>query len=166
MFRITLLLLATLVPAVAQVKVAAINVQNAILETAEIKKAQAELEARYKPRQQKLEALNKELSDLQTRLQTMAGKLTPSAEADMQLQGQRKQKEAQRLAEDLQADVDRDRNDILAKSGDRMQAIVKKLAEERTLDVVLDVSQALYVKPTLDITKEATAAYDKAYPAK
>jgi outer membrane protein len=166
MFRFTLLLLATLVPAMAQVKVGAINVQSAILETAEIKKAQAELEAKYKPRQAKLEALNKELSDLQNRLQSMAGKLTPSAEADMQLQGQRKQKEAQRLAEDLQADVDRDRNDILAKSGDRMQAVVKKLAEEKQLDVVLDVSQALYVKPTLDLTKEATTAYDKAYPAK
>jgi len=166
MFRITLLLLATLVPALAQIKVAVINVQNAILETAEIKKAQTELETKYKPRQQKLEALNKELADLQNRLQTMAGKLTPSAEADLQLTGQKKQKEAQRLAEDLQADVDRDRNDILAKCGNRMQEVVKKLAEEKTLDVVIDQGQTLYVKPTLDITKDAVAAYDKAYPAK
>lgn len=166
MFRITLLLLATLVPVSAQVKLAVINVQNAILETAEIKKAQAELEAKYKPRQQKLEALNRELGDLQNRLQSMAGKLTPSAESDMQITGQRKQKEAQRLAEDLQADVDRDRNDILAKSGGRMQDVVKKLAEEKGYDVVLDQAQTLYMKPTLDITKEATAAYDKAYPVK
>lgn len=166
MFRITLLLLATLVPAAAQIKVAVINVQNAILDTAEIKKAQSELEAKYKPRQQKLEALNRELSDLQNRLQGNAGKLTPSAEADLQITGQRKQKEAQRIAEDLQADVDRDRNDILAKSGNRMQDVVKKLAEEKGYDVVLDQAQTLYIKPALDITKEATAAYDKAYPAK
>jgi len=166
MFRITLLLLATLLPAAAQVKIAVINVQNSILETAEIKKAQAELEAKYKPRQQKLEALNKELADLQNRLQTMAGKLTPSAEQDLQLTGQRKQKEAQRLAEDLQAEVDRDRNDILSRSGGRMQDVVKKLAEEKGYDVVLDQSQTLYMKPALDITKDATVAYDKAYPAK
>ncbi len=166
MFRITLLLLATLVPAAAQIKVAVINVQNAILDTAEIKKAQSELEAKYKPRQQKLEVLNRELSDLQNRLQGNAGKLTPSAEADLQITGQRKQKEAQRIAEDLQADVDRDRNDILAKSGNRMQDVVKKLAEEKGYDVVLDQAQTLYIKPALDITKEATAAYDKAYPAK
>jgi len=150
----------------AQVKVAVINVQNAILETAEIKKAQTELEAKYKPRQQKLESLNKELTDLQTRLQQMQGKLTPAAEQDMQVNGQRKQKEAQRISEDLQADVDRDRNDILSKTGTRMQDVVKKLAEEKGLDLVVDVSQTLYFKPAMELTKEATAAYDKAYPVK
>lgn len=166
MFRISLLLLASLVPMFAQVKVAVINVQNAILETAEIKKAQTELEAKYKPRQQKLESLNKELTDLQTRLQQMQGKLTTAAEGDMQVTGQRKQKEAQRISEDLQADVDRDRNDILSKTGTRMQDVVKKLAEEKGLDLVVDVSQTLYFKPAMELTKEATAAYDKAYPVK
>ena len=166
MFRISLLLLASLVPMFAQVKVAVINVQNAILETAEIKKAQTELEAKYKPRQQKLESLNKELTDLQTRLQQMQGKLTTAAEGDMQETGQRKQKEAQRISEDLQADVDRDRNDILSKTGTRMQDVVKKLAEEKGLDLVVDVSQTLYFKPAMELTKEATAAYDKAYPVK
>ncbi len=166
MFRISLLLLASLVPMFAQVKVAVINVQNAILETAEIKKAQTELEAKYKPRQQKLESLNKELTDLQTRLQQMQGKLTTAAEGDMQVTGQRKQKEAQRISEDLQADVDRDRNDILSKTGTRMQDVVKKLAEEKGLDLVVDVSQTLYFKPAMELTKEATAAYDKVYPVK
>ncbi len=166
MFRISLLLLASLVPMFAQVKVAVINVQNAILETAEIKKAQTELEAKYKPRQQKLESLNKDLTDLQTRLQQMQGKLTTAAEGDMQVTGQRKQKEAQRISEDLQADVDRDRNDILSKTGTRMQDVVKKLAEEKGLDLVVDVSQTLYFKPAMELTKEATAAYDKAYPVK
>ena len=33
------------------------------------------------------------------------------------------------------------------------------------LDIVLDVSQAVYFKPTLDVTKDATIAYDKAHPA-
>ena len=33
------------------------------------------------------------------------------------------------------------------------------------LDVVIDVSNAVYFKPALDITKEAVAAYDKTYPS-
>ena len=47
-----------------------------------------------------------------------------------------------------------------------MQDVVKKMAEERGLDVVIDVSNTIYYKPALELTKEATAAYDKAYPAK
>jgi len=66
----------------------------------------------------------------------------------------------------LQADVDRDRNDILQKSGGRMQDVINKLAEEKGVDVVLDMTSTLYRKPALDLTKEATAAYDKAYPVK
>jgi outer membrane protein len=164
MSRITLLLLAFTFAASAQVKVAVVNVQNAILETAEIKKAQTELEGKYKPRQQQLETLQKQLADLQTKLQ--AGKLTPQEEQNLQVSGQKKQREAQRLADDLQGDVDRDRNDILQKSGGRMQDVIKKLAEEKGVDVVVDMTTTLYYKPTLDLTKEATAAYDKAYPAK
>ena len=72
----------------------------------------------------------------------------------------------QRLTEDLQAEVDRDRNEILSKSGSRMQEVVKKLAEEKGLDIIMDVASTLYFKPTLELTKEAVAAYDKAYPAK
>jgi outer membrane protein len=166
MFRFSILLLASLAIASAQLKVAIINVQSAILDTAEIKKAQGELEARYKPRQQQVEKLQKDLADLQAQVQAGQGKLTPQAEQNLQTTGQRKQRELQRLGEDLQADVDRDRNDILQKSGARMTDVVKKLAEERGFDMVVDVTNTIYYKPALEITKDATVAYDKAYPVK
>ena len=166
MFRFSILLLASLAIASAQLKVAIINVQSAILDTAEIKKAQGELEARYKPRQQQVEKLQKDLADLQAQVQAGQGKLTPQAEQNLQATGQRKQRELQRLGEDLQADVDRDRNDILQKSGARMTEVVKKLAEERGFDMVVDVTNTIYYKPALEITKDATVAYDKTFPVK
>jgi len=152
--------------AMAQVKVGIINTQKALLDTGDLKKAQAELEARFKPRQDAMEKAQKEIQAIQQQLQANAGKLTAQAEQEYQIQGQRKQRELQRMGEDLQADVDRERNDILSKSGQRMQAVVQKLAEAKGLDLVFDVSQSVYFKPTLDITADATAAYDKAHPAK
>ena len=152
--------------AFAQVKVGIMNTQAALVETAEIKKAQAELEAKFKPRQEQMAKLQKELETIQQQLQTLGDKLTPQAQSDLTTQGQRKQRDLQRLTEDMQADVERERTDILTKSGDRMQQIVAKLAEEKGLDLVVDVSNAVYFKPALEITKEATAAYDKAYPVK
>jgi len=150
----------------AQSKVAVINLQKAVLETAEIKKASAALEAKYRPRQAEMEKVRKELEDIQQKLQSLAGKLTQQAEADLTIQGQRKQRDLQRLGEDLQTEVDAERNDILSKSTQRMQEVVRKIAEEKGVDVVVDVTNTVYFKPALEITAEATAAYDKAHPAK
>jgi outer membrane protein len=147
-------------------KFAVINLQRAVLESAEIKKANTEMQARFKPRADQLEQLQRELAGISQQLQTNAGKLTPQAEADLQTTGQRKQRDAQRLQEDLQADVDRERNEILSASSKKMQEVVRKMAEERSYDLVVDVTQAIYFKPALDITNDAIAAYDKTYPAK
>ena len=164
MFRISLLMLASLGIGLAQTKVAIINVNNAVLETAEIKKAQADLEAKYKPRQAQIERLQKEIASLQNQLQTGADKLTAQAQQDIQLTGTRKQRELTRLTEDLQADVDRERNEVLQRTGQRMQDVVRKMAEERGLDLVVDVTNAVYFKPALDLTRDAVANYDKTYP--
>ena len=150
----------------AQTKVAVINLQRAVLESAEIKKASTEMEAKYKPRATQVDQLQKELQNISQQLQTNAGKLTAQAEGDLQAQGQRKQRDLQRMQDDLQSDVDRERNEILSKSSQKMSEVVKKIAEEKGFDLVVDVSNTVYFKPAMEITADAIAAYDKAYPAK
>jgi outer membrane protein len=148
-----------------QTKVAIVSLQRAVLGCAEIKKAAA-METKYKPRQQEMERLQRELEGIQQQLQTNAGKLTSAAQADLQAQGQRKQRDLQRLNDDLQADVTAERNEILGSSGKRMKEIVQKLADEKGLDMIVDEQSTLFFKPALDLTADAIAAYDKAYPAK
>jgi outer membrane protein len=164
MIRFALLALAAASILTAQTKLAFINSQAAVADTAEIKKAQAELEARYKSRQEEVEKLRKELADIENQLRTGEGKLNAQAQQNLQFQGQRRQRDLQRLTEDLQSDVNRDREQILQRVGSRMQEVVTKLAQQRQLDGVIDVSNTVYFRPDLDITKDATAAYDKAYP--
>jgi outer membrane protein len=143
-------------------KVAIVNAQKAVADTQEIKKAQAELTNKYRSRQQALEAVQADIQNIQTQLR--APNLTPDKEQQLNLDGQQKQKQLQRLNEDLQADFNLDRADVLGRAGKRMQDVIKKLAEERNIDVVVDVNNTLYFKPALELTAEATAAYDKANP--
>jgi outer membrane protein len=150
--------------AASPTKVAVINLQRAVLGTAEIQKASNDLQAKYKPRQEALEKLQKELQDLQTQLQNGQGKLTAEKEADLQAEGQQKQRDAQRMSDDLQADVNRDRNQVLQRAQTRMYEVVKKMAEEKGFDVVVDSTNTFFYKPALDITEDAVKAYDKAYP--
>jgi outer membrane protein len=150
--------------ATAQTKVAVINLQKAVFDTAEIKKADAEMQATLKPRQDQASKLQQDIADIAKRLQNDAAKLTDQAAFDLNTEGKRKQVDLTRISEDLQADAERMRQEILSKSTEKMQAIVKKLAEEKGLDLVVDTQVALYFKPVMEITGEATAAYDKAYP--
>jgi outer membrane protein len=147
-------------------KVAVIDFQRAVLDTADIKKVIADLQLKYRPRQDQLQRTQQELADIQTSLSTGQGKLSSRGEADLQAQGERKQRQAQRLSDDLQADIDADRTEALRRGSARMKEVVQKLSDSKGLDLVVDTSAAVFSKPTLDITTEAVAAYDKAFPAK
>lgn len=149
----------------AQTKVAVISLQRAVLESDEVQKAFAALEAKFKPQQQKLEAIQKDIEGIRQQLQAGAGKLTPAAEADLTAQGQKKQRDLQRMSDDLQGDFNNERTEIGNASIKKMADVVKKLAEEKGYDVVVDTSNTVYFKPALDVTAEALAAYNKAYPA-
>ena len=148
----------------AQVKVGVVNFQRAVLGTGEMKKASADLLAKYKPRQDQLEKLQKDLADIQAKLQDP--KTPQNVGADLQIEGTRKQREAQRITEDVQAEAEKDRNEILQRGTQRMTDVVKKLADEKGLDVVVDSANIVFFKAALEITEEAIAAYDKTYPSK
>jgi outer membrane protein len=148
----------------AQLKVGVVNFQQAVLGTSEMKKASNELMAKYKPQQDQLEKLQKELTEIEAKLQDP--KTPAPVAADLQADGQRKQREAKRITEDVQGEAERDRNEILQRGTQRMTDVVKKLADEKALDVVVDSANIVFFKPTLEITLEAIAAYDKTYPAK
>ncbi len=147
-----------------QLKVAVVNLQDAVFKSAEIMKADSDMTAKYKPRQDEINRVTTEGNDLVAKYQAGQGKMTDVALAEIQAQIQRKQRDLQRLQEDLNGDVERDKNEILTKTSQKMGDVVKKLAEEKGFDLVLDSSTTLYFKPAMDITAAATAAYDKAYP--
>jgi len=159
---IAVLAFASIGTASAQIKLAVINTQKALLDTDELKKDQKEMEAKFKPRQDQMIKIQKELEDIQTQLNS--GKLNELGTQELNTEGQRKQRELQRLQQDLQSDVESERTEILQRAGTRMQEVIKKVADEKGLDVVLDASSTHYFKAPLDITTDVVAAYNKTYP--
>jgi outer membrane protein len=152
--------------AAAQTKVGIISLQKALQDTAEIKQAQADLEAKFRPKTTELAMMEKDIAKMQADADANQGKFTELAMNELLTKLQRRQRDFQRLGQSVQEEVNRERQDILTKSGARMQEVIKKLSEEKGLDVVVDASTTLYFKPAHDLSAEATAAYDRAYPAK
>ncbi len=146
----------------AQLKIAVVRSQEALMGTAEVKKADAQMQATFKPRQDELAQLAKEIDALNTQLQS--GKMSDQQALDAQNLLKRKQTEGQRKQDDLNSDAEAFRNDVLQKSASKMSAVIKKLAEEKGYDLVLEYNACPFVKPALDITNDVIAAYDKTYP--
>ena len=149
-----------------QAKIAVVNFQNAVLTTGEMQKVVRDLQVKYKPRQDALQKGQQELSDIQTQLSASQGKLSSAGEADLQARGQRKQTQLQRMSDDLQADIEAERDDAVRRASTRMQELLKKVAEEKGLDLIIDSAAAPFIKAGIDITDQVVAAYDKAYPGK
>lgn len=150
----------------AQIKVGTVSLSKALQDTAEIKAAEADLKARFGPRQEELAGLEKEIAKLQQEGEANQQKYTEAALGELSNRIQIKQRQLQRNSEALQEAVNRDRQDILQRVGQRLQEVIKKVAEAKGLDMVADSANLLYFKPALDISAEVTVAYDQAYPAK
>jgi len=150
----------------AQAKIGVVDFRKAILDTAEIKKASNEMTLKYKPRADALEKAQRELSDLQQQMQASQGRLSPQGEQDLQARGQHQQRIVERMQQDLNDDSNAERDAIVQSASSRMKDVLKKIADEKGFDMVVDVSQVVTFKPALDITGDAIAAFDKAYPLK
>ena len=154
----------------AQSKIGVIDFRGALQNTAEFKKKVDALQAVFKPRQDELQRLSMELQDIQTKLQNA----TPQDAAQLQADGQAKQREAQRLNEDLQADVQYEQEDMLRGAAQRMRDVISKVAAEKGLDAVISMEaladpfegRVMHLNAAMDLTDAASAAYDVAHPAK
>ena len=155
-------LFSTIAP--AQLKIGVINVQKALADTDELKKASAEMQKKYQPRTDEMDKIQKELESIDAQLNS--GKLNQAAQNELQAQGTRKQRDLQRMSDDMNADGEKDRQEILARMSQKMQDVINKLAEDKGVDMIVEASQTLYTKPAMDLTADATAAYNKANPAK
>lgn len=153
-------------PLAAQNKVGIINFQNAVLNTAELKKAFADLQNKYKPQQDALAKAQQELQDLEEQLRASQGRLSSSGAAELQARGQRKELQVQRMQEDLQANFEAERDAAIRLTTTRMTEVLKKLATDKALDLIVDSASVPYFAGSLDVTTDSTTAYDATYPAK
>ena len=138
-------------------RVAVVNFREALLATDEMQAQFKELTTKYAPRDEELKRLAEELQELQQKLQSAQG-----AEAlTMQSEFRRKQRDGQRLEEDYRADVEFDQSEVLDSGARTMREVVAELAATKGLDIIVDVTNTLFVKPALELSAEATAAYNR-----
>jgi outer membrane protein len=146
--------------------IALVDLQRCILETVQGTKAKKDLEASFAKGQGQLDKKAKELQKKLEDLKAKAAMLSQDELGKRQQELMIKDQELQQLYMDLQEDIGTKEAQLTEKIYKNVAAIVKDIAAEEGLQIVLVRSQAtvLYANPKLDLTNRVIVAYDKKHP--
>lgn len=145
-------------------KIGVINIQLAIGNTAEGKKAYADLQNKYKPRQQELQRLQSEIQAIQDQLQKQSATLSDEEQRKLTRDVDYKQKLLKRSQEDANADFTADRDEAIGRIFQKMAKMVNEFAQQNGYALVLDGGQIPVYYATNDLTEEMVKRYDAANP--
>lgn len=147
-------------------KIAVINMQDAIIQTAEGKKAMQDLQNKYRPRQQEAQKQQQEIQQLEDQLQKQMTTLSEEEQRSMSREIQEKRKILRRLSEDAQSDFQYDRDNMMRKIGQKMINVIDQYASKAGYTLVIDGGQVpvYYAAKGVDITPEIVKAFNAAYP--
>ena len=142
-------------------KVAVIDMQRILNETAAGKKARKDLEASSLAKQKKLDKRREKLEEAQAKLASLQGEALLAAQEKLQ----RDFYELQSMYMTLQQELAEQEARTLEKMYSNCQDLAKDLAKDLSLDLVLirDQSTVLYVATGVDLTDEMIKRYDKIY---
>ena len=153
----------------AQSKVAAINIQAAIIGTKDGQKAAAELNAKMQPKKRELEQRQNDINALQDQLNKGQNTMSEVAKNDLYKNIEAKKKTLQREMEDAQADLEADQNKLMQQLGQKIVAVIERYARDNGYTMVVDVGNpqtpVIYASPSVEITKEVIELYDKSTAA-
>ena len=149
----------------APTKVGTINIQQAIVNTAEGQKAIKELEEKSAPKKKDLDKLQSEIAALRDQLSKMGSVGSEEQKRKLMAEIDQKTKSFNRQMEDAQAELDQDQNRLLNELGGRMLAVLDKYASANGFAVILDISSqqtpVLYAANGIDVTREVVDLYNK-----
>ena len=154
----------------AAMKIGVLNMEVAITSTQEGKQAASELNAKFAPRQNELQQLQKQIQDINTRLQTTSNTLSDEERYRLQREGETLNRTLQRKQQEDRDDLQDAQQDLINSLGRKLMTVLSKYSQENGYAVVIDTSSqqtpVIYAAPATDVTQDIIKLYDQTYPVK
>ncbi|QHE94892.1 OmpH family outer membrane protein [Pandoraea fibrosis] len=131
-------------------RIAAVNSDRILRDSAPAKAAQAKLEAEFSKRDGDLQSMAQRLKAMSDKLDKDNPTLSDAERAKRQRDLAAADTEFQRKQREFREDLNQRRNEELAAVLDRANRVIKQIAETEKYDLI--VQEAVYVSPRIDIT--------------
>jgi len=148
-------------PAFAEMKVAVLNYQMALLESDAAKKYAVDAEKKFGPQLDRLKTLESDAKRIQDRLMKEGEKLQTSERERLELEFKQKARDFQFQSKELnEAKAIADR-DMLKQLKPKLDQAVEEVIKQGNYDLVLERGAVVEVKPQFDITKQVIERMNK-----
>jgi outer membrane protein len=144
----------------AELKVAYVDLQRALDEVEEGKAAAASLKKEFEQKQKMLDTKRSELEKLGADLEKQAAVMTEQARKERQGELEKKGLELQSLFVQLRKELSDREFEAMRPIRDKMLAIVREIANQEGVSLVLQAGALVYAEPSLDITNELVRKYN------
>ncbi len=145
-------------------KIAVIAFQAAVAQTNEGQRDSADLQKKFAPKREQLQALNTEVGTLTKELQLQGDKLSDEQRTTRTRTLEEKKKKLQRDAEDAENEFKSESQEVFNALASKVYEVLLSYAQQQGYSVVLDVSQeqnpVLYASQSTNITKVIIDAYN------
>ena len=139
-------------PALAEIKIAVLNYQMALLESDAAKKYAVDAEKKFGPQLNKLKTLESDAKRIQDRLMKDGERMQQAELERLELEFKQKARDFQSQSNDLnEAKASADR-EMLDKLKPKLDKAVEEVLKSGNYDIVLERGSVVEVKPQLDIT--------------
>ncbi len=152
-------------PAVAQDseggRIGYVDLQRALGEVEEGRRAKAQLERELSRRQQMLERRQQRLKTRRDELEAQASVMEPEQRREAESELQREFLELQQTFMTLQRELDEQEQELTERIFGRMESILQEIADSEGLDIILERSSGvLWARPSLDVTAQLVRLYN------
>jgi outer membrane protein len=146
----------------AESKVAFVDINRALNETADGRAAKAKLKKEFDARQKQLDERQEEVKRLQADLQSRGDAMSDEARHKAQSEMDQKLMEVSKLYAQLQQELNQKEGAATKPILVKMTAIIKNIAEAEGVTMVFDRAESglIYAQPSLDLTNELIRRYN------
>jgi outer membrane protein len=149
-------------------RVAFIDVQRVLARSAAGVAAREQLEREKAGMQKEMDAKRAELEKLRDEMEKKGALLTPDARKEKQEQFERKRRDAARLADDFQKELEKKESGLLQKVLQDVSGVIERVGKEKNYYLIVEKRGAgvLYGSAEADLTEEVIRQYDREAPNK
>lgn len=142
--------------AAAELKIAVLDTQRALIESEEAQALLAQAQQELQAEQDQLQSLNDEIVALTEQLQKDGEVMSPAEQRRMQKEIEDKQIDLQFLGNKLQKEVNDRRQELLQQMVPKIDVVLKDLIELEGYDMIMERGSLRYVNSKHDITRRVT----------
>ncbi len=152
-----------LLPALAQaeIKIAVLDVEGAILNSKQLQDARQQMESQFSDRRQQLEQLAEEGNQLKAKVEKEGDFLSADERKQLLLEIQSKFKQFQQMKQQLNQQVQQQEQQFLQQMRPQVLEILQTLVEKNDIDMIFNKRALVYGNPAMDLTAEVLEELNK-----